>query len=101
MKGIRTPLILMAAMLLTAFAANDIRHDMVKFDRIYIAALALTSQGKTEESRKAVNALQKEWRVFKDRQAALDWLAGPPAQGEGRARSGSAAAQDDDHNTAV
>ena len=42
MKGIRTPLILMAAMLLTAFAANDIRHDMVKFDRIYIAALALT-----------------------------------------------------------
>ncbi len=67
MKGIRTPLILMAAMLLTAFAANDIRHDMVKFDRIYIAALALTSQGKTEESRKAVNALQKEWRVFKDR----------------------------------
>ena len=40
-------------------------------------------------------------QVFKDRQAALDWLAGSPAQGEGRARSGSAAAQDDDHNTAA
>jgi hypothetical protein len=55
------------AMLLTGFAANDIRQDMVKLDKVYIAALALTSQGKVAASRVAVNDLQKTWRGFKDR----------------------------------
>ncbi len=67
MKRILTMLIALAAILLTGFAANDIRQDMVKFDKVYIAALALTSQGKVAESRKVVDALQKEWRGFSDR----------------------------------
>ena len=62
-----TSLITLATLLLTGFAPGDIRQDMVKLDKVYIAALALTSQGKIAESRKAVGALQKEWQAFKDR----------------------------------
>lgn len=57
-------LLVFSAVLLTGFASTDIRHDMVKLDKVYIAALALTSQGKVEESRKVVSALQKEWQEF-------------------------------------
>jgi soluble cytochrome b562 len=67
MKQIRTMLITLAAIVLTGFAVNDIRRDMVKLDKVYIAALALTSQGKVVESRKVVGALQKEWQVFSGR----------------------------------
>lgn len=67
MKRIQILLIAIAAIVLGGFAAHDIRNDMVKFDKVYIAALALTSQGKAEESRKAVQALQKEWLAFKTR----------------------------------
>jgi hypothetical protein len=56
-----------AAMLLSGFSINDTRQDMVKLDKVYIAALALTSQGKVDESRKAVNALQESWQAFKAR----------------------------------
>lgn len=69
MKHANTLLIAIAAILLSGFAANDIRHDMVKLDKVYIAALALTSQGKVAESRKAVDALQKEWQEFNNRHA--------------------------------
>lgn len=70
MKRLQTMLIApmtLIAFLLTGFAATDIRHDMVKLDKVYIAALALTSQGKVAESRKAVDALQKEWQGFSER----------------------------------
>lgn len=69
MKRAQTLLLTIVAMLLSGFTANDIRHDMVKLDKVYIAALALTSQGKVAESRKAVDALQKEWQGFSDRHA--------------------------------
>jgi hypothetical protein len=72
MKRIQTIVIapmMLIAILLTGFAANDIRQDMVKLDKIYIAALALTTQGKIAESRKAVDALQKEWQGFSKRHA--------------------------------
>ena len=49
-----TSLITLATLLLTGFAPGDIRQDMVKLDKVYIAALALTSQGKIAESRKTV-----------------------------------------------
>ena len=52
---------------LMGFATDDIRHDMVRLDKTYIAALSLTSQGKALESRKAVDALQKAWREFHGR----------------------------------
>lgn len=54
-------------LLLAGFSANDLRQDMVALDKVYIAALALTSQGKAEESRKAVNALQQHWVAFRGR----------------------------------
>jgi hypothetical protein len=60
-------MVAITVMLLTGFAANDIRQDMVKLDKVYIASLALTSQGKVAESRMAVGALQKEWQGFRDR----------------------------------
>lgn len=67
MKRIQTVLIALAAIVLTGFAETDIRQDMVKLDKVYIAALALTSQGKTAESRKAVDALHESWRGFRGR----------------------------------
>ncbi len=66
MKLIQAILISFTTIMLTGFATNDIRYDMVKFDKVYIAALALTSQGKAAESRKVVSALQKEWQGFKN-----------------------------------
>ncbi|MEQ1773515.1 MAG: hypothetical protein ABL891_06995 [Burkholderiales bacterium] len=69
MNRIQPLFVALAAILLTGFAANDIRQDMVKLDKVYIAALALTSQGKVAESRKAVDALQKEWQEFSNRHA--------------------------------
>jgi len=62
-----TTLIALAMTMLTGFAANDIRQDMVKLDKVYIVALALTSQGKVAESRKVVRDLENSWRGFKDR----------------------------------
>jgi DNA-binding protein len=72
MKRIGTILIALAAILLAGFAANDIRSDMVRLDKVYIATLALTSQGKAAESRKAVDALQGTWREFKGRHYAAN-----------------------------
>jgi hypothetical protein len=45
--------------------AADLMKDFVSFDRVYIAALALTSQGKIEESKKATNLLKENWKTFK------------------------------------
>ena len=67
MKQTQAIWITLLALLLAGFAANDIRRDMVAFDKVYIAALALTSQGKSTESRKAVDALHKSWQGFKER----------------------------------
>jgi hypothetical protein len=67
MKTISVALIALFAIMLTGFAANDIRQDMVRLDKIYIASLALTSQGKVAESRKVVSALQLEWQAFRKR----------------------------------
>jgi hypothetical protein len=67
MNRIQAMLIALAALALCGFAANDIRQDMVKLDKVYIAALALTSQGKVAESRKAVGDLKQSWQGFRDR----------------------------------
>lgn len=65
MKYLKMIFALVAALGLSAFSANDTRQDMVKLDKVYIAALALTSQGKVDESRKAVAALRESWQAFK------------------------------------
>lgn len=72
MRAARTAAVAMGAILLAGFAATDIRRDMVALDKVYIAALALTSQGKAAESRKAVDTLQKTWREFRGRHYAAN-----------------------------
>ncbi len=67
MKRLTLLIALLAGLLLSAFSAADLRQEMVKLDKVYIAALALTSQGKVDESRKAVNALRETWQSFKAR----------------------------------
>lgn len=67
MKRIGVMVLVLAAGLLSGFSKNDLRQDMVKLDKSYIAALALTSQGKVAESRKAMEILSGSWRQFKDR----------------------------------
>jgi hypothetical protein len=67
MKHLIAFLVLAAGLLLAGFSAGDLRQDMVKLDKVYIAALALTSQGKADESRKAVAALEQSWQAFKAR----------------------------------
>lgn len=51
-------------LLLAGFSTSDLRREMVALDRVYIAALALTSQGKVAASRKAVHALSQAWADF-------------------------------------
>lgn len=63
----RFVMILGAVLMLAGFSERDLRQEMVALDKVYIAALALTSQGKAEESRKAVNALQQNWIAFRSR----------------------------------
>ena len=46
--------------------AADLIKDFVSFDQAYIPALALTSQGKIEESKKAMNLLKDNWKTFKE-----------------------------------
>ncbi len=48
-----------------ASRAADLMKDFVSFDRAYIPALALTSQGKMEESKTAMNFLKENWKAFK------------------------------------
>jgi len=50
---------------LMGFTQNELRQDMVKLDKSYIAALALTSQGEVAESRKAMDILSGSWKAFK------------------------------------
>lgn len=44
--------------------AVSLKKDMVRFDRAYIPALALTSQMKHEASVQAMNRLQTQWEKF-------------------------------------
>ena len=44
----------------------DLIKDFVSFDKAYIPALALTSQGKIEESKKAMILLKENWKTFKE-----------------------------------
>jgi hypothetical protein len=67
MKRLGVLLLVLFAGLLMGFSKNDLRQDMVKLDKAYIAALALTSQGKVAESRKAMEILGGSWNQFKDR----------------------------------
>jgi hypothetical protein len=64
MRKIAALFAVVVGLMLSGFSAGDLRQDMVKLDKVYIAALALTSQGKPEESRKAVSALQQSWKSF-------------------------------------
>lgn len=65
------------AALLTGMSKDDLRRDMVRLDKVYIAALALSSQGKTVETRKALADLTRSWRSFSER-----YRAGNPADAE-------------------
>lgn len=67
MKRLGVLLLVLAAGLLTGFSKNELRQDMVRLDKSYIAALALTSQAKVAESRKAMEILAGSWKGFKDR----------------------------------
>lgn len=46
------------------FADQAIVKNMAAFDQAYIAALALSNQGKGEATLKAMNTLQARWKVF-------------------------------------
>lgn len=67
MKRLSVWLLVLGAGLLMGFSKNELRQDMVILDKAYIAALALTSQGKVAESRKAMEILSASWKGFKDR----------------------------------
>lgn len=64
MKKLAPLLAIWIGLLLMGFSPGELRHEMVKLDKVYIAALALTNQGKAEASRKAVLALHDAWRTF-------------------------------------
>jgi len=55
------------AALLMGMSRDELRQDMVRLDKVYIAALALSNQGKAAETRKAVADLTRAWRGFSDR----------------------------------
>jgi hypothetical protein len=65
---------LAAILLLAVFGVVDARAAaergvlaaMVRFDRTYIPALALSNQGKLEQTKKAMARLQDEWGRFRD-----------------------------------
>lgn len=69
MKKFATLIAIVLGLMLTGFSAGDLRQEMVKLDKVYIAALALSSQGKIDESRKAVNALGEAWQAFSSKHA--------------------------------
>jgi hypothetical protein len=60
------------AALLMGMSKDELRQDMVRLDKVYIAALALTNQDKTTEARKAVADLTGAWRSFSDRHRAAN-----------------------------
>jgi hypothetical protein len=69
-----TPTIIRAALLgllwlpLASFAG--LKEDMIALDRAYVPALAVTTEGKLEESQRAMALLNKEWAEFKGKHAA-------------------------------
>jgi hypothetical protein len=69
MKKFATFIAIVLGLILTGFSVGDLRQEMVKLDKVYIAALALSSQGKVDESRKAVNALREAWQAFSGKHA--------------------------------
>jgi hypothetical protein len=59
-------------------ARADILSDSARFDRVYIPALALTSQGEADGSRSAMARLKPAWHVFaqaheRDQPGDLSW----------------------------
>lgn len=65
MKRIIALILALCAGPLMGLNTNDLRQDMVKLDKVYIAALALTTQGKVAESRKVMETLTKSWKNFR------------------------------------
>lgn len=60
------------AALLLGMSKDDLRRDMVSLDKVYIAALALSSQGKAAETRKATADLTRAWQGFNARYRAAN-----------------------------
>lgn len=58
-----------AAMAAAELPVDDLVAGMVRIDRACIPALALTKEGRTVPSEKALRRLQKEWRTFAQRHA--------------------------------
>lgn len=69
MKKFASFMAVWTVLLLMGFSAGDLRYEMVKLDKVYIAALALSNQGKVDESRKAVKALRDAWQAFSAKHA--------------------------------
>jgi hypothetical protein len=60
------------AVLLAGMSQDELRSDMVRLDKVYIAALALSSQGKVAETRQAMNDLTRSWQGFDARYRAAN-----------------------------
>ena len=58
--------------LLMGMSSDELRQDMVRLDKVYIAALSLSSQGKAAETRKAMGDLTRTWGGFRDRHRAAN-----------------------------
>jgi len=58
-----------AAVAAAELPVDDLVAGMVRIDRACIPALALTQEGRTVPSEKALRRLQKEWRTFAQRHA--------------------------------
>lgn len=58
------------AALLAGMSQDELRGDMVRLDKVYIAALALSSQGKVAQTRKAMDDLTRRWQGFDARYRA-------------------------------
>jgi hypothetical protein len=58
-------MLLLAALCLPLTTFAGLVDDMVAFDRAYIPALAVTTEGKLPESQRAMEQLNKQWASFK------------------------------------
>jgi hypothetical protein len=67
MKRISALALALGAGLLMGLSVDTLRQDMVMLDKVYIAALALTNQGKAAESRMAISRLAQAWEDFSAR----------------------------------
>jgi hypothetical protein len=64
--------VILCAALLMGMGSDELRQDMVRLDKVYIAALAFSSQGKAVETRSAMRDLTRTWQGFRERHRAAN-----------------------------